>query len=148
MVYDAPAPSFTISTVAPTSSLTATVIVQGATTGYLQFGLQETTGYTQCNVGYTALSSLSGKGPTTITVADLSTCPATPQWILIQVVSGGAGPVVLLVDSLSISNSTPATSATFSTSSSVSPSMYTTNAVWFNTGAPQTANETLTWYNN
>lgn len=141
---------------APASLLTARVIVLGATSGNIQLGMAQLYGGKSCYGLFTALTPLSGTGPVDVSL-DLSTCVASadplfaanpPQWILLNVVSDSATAslIVVLVDSISITNSS-ATAVTFSTAASVWSSQYRSSAAWINTYAPPPTGTTLSRYN-
>jgi hypothetical protein len=154
VIYDAPA-TFTVNS---TSVITAHVIVLGGSGANLQLGVQQGGGsYTGCYGAYNPLTAITGTGAVDVTMS-LATCNVallsdatgfvlSPQWILLQVIGAGAAPVnpaVVLVDSISITNS-GFTTQNFLTSATVSAAKYTANAAWINTSTAP--NATLTWYN-
>jgi hypothetical protein len=157
IIYEAPA-NFNVSNVAPSSVITARVIVLGATSGNLQLGIQQGySPYTVCLGGDNSLSAISGAGTVDVTL-DLSTCGASaaalftvagyPTWVSIQVIgatSGTASPAVVLVDSLSISNSDFTTQDFAAADTVTGTTKLQPNAAWLDTSSAPSA--TLTWYN-
>jgi hypothetical protein len=155
VIYDAPA-TFTVNS---TSVITAHVIVLGGVGANLQLGVQQGgPTYTGCYGAYNSLTPISGTGAVDVTMA-LTGCPAAllsdaptgfvlaPQWILLQVIGAGAAPInpaIVLVDSISITNSS-FTTQNFATAATVSAAKYTTSAAWINSSTAP--NATLTWYN-